>query len=87
MDVDLLAVGVGVGVRHQPGQRHVQPVRHRGAAVCQGEVGNATFFRCVYHGWTYGSAGELIGVPFDDGYGESFQKQSMGLVHVPRVAS
>ena len=50
-------------------------------------MGNATFFRCVYHGWTYGSAGELIGVPFDDGYGESFQKQSMGLVHVPRVAS
>ena len=61
--------------------------RHRGSAVCQQEFGNANFFRCAYHGWTYSSAGRLIGVPFDDGYGENFDKSQMGLVHVGRVAS
>jgi phenylpropionate dioxygenase-like ring-hydroxylating dioxygenase large terminal subunit len=61
--------------------------RHRGSAVCQREYGNANHFRCAYHGWTYASNGELIGVPFADGYGEDFDKARMGLVHVPRVAS
>jgi phenylpropionate dioxygenase-like ring-hydroxylating dioxygenase large terminal subunit len=61
--------------------------RHRGSAVCQREYGNANHFRCAYHGWTYASNGELIGVPFADGYGEDFDKTRMGLVHVPRVAS
>jgi phenylpropionate dioxygenase-like ring-hydroxylating dioxygenase large terminal subunit len=59
--------------------------RHRGSAVCQRERGNANAFRCAYHGWTYASDGKLIGVPFADGYGESFDKSVMGLVHVPRV--
>lgn len=59
--------------------------RHRGSAVCQREFGNANYFRCAYHGWTYNSAGQLTGVPFDDGYGEAFDKSAMGLVHVPRV--
>ena len=27
--------------------------RHRAATVCQAEQGNANFFRCAYHGWTY----------------------------------
>lgn len=60
--------------------------RHRGASVCQRDTGNANFFRCAYHGWTYGSSGDLVGVPFDDGYGDSFDRASLGLVHVPRVA-
>ncbi|MYW92110.1 Rieske 2Fe-2S domain-containing protein [Amycolatopsis rubida] len=60
--------------------------RHRGSQVCQRETGNANFFRCAYHGWTYSSSGELTGVPFDDGYAE-FDKSAMGLVHVPRVES
>ncbi|MFD2472671.1 aromatic ring-hydroxylating oxygenase subunit alpha [Amycolatopsis silviterrae] len=60
--------------------------RHRGSQVCQRETGNANFFRCAYHGWTYSSSGELTGVPFDDGYDE-FDKTAMGLVHVPRVES
>jgi phenylpropionate dioxygenase-like ring-hydroxylating dioxygenase large terminal subunit len=59
--------------------------RHRGSAVCQREFGNANHFRCAYHGWTYSSSGELVGVPFPDGYDESFDKSAMGLVHVPRV--
>lgn len=61
--------------------------RHRGSALCQRETGNANFFRCAYHGWTYSSDGELVGVPFADGYAEDFDKTTMGLVHVPRVES
>lgn len=61
--------------------------RHRGSAVCQREFGNANFFRCAYHGWTYGSSGELTGVPFDDGYGASFDKKAFGLARVARVES
>jgi phenylpropionate dioxygenase-like ring-hydroxylating dioxygenase large terminal subunit len=61
--------------------------RHRGSAVCQREYGNANHFRCAYHGWTYGSDGRLIGVPFPDAYGDGFDKSSMGLAHVPRVES
>lgn len=61
--------------------------RHRGSAVCQQEFGNSNFFRCAYHGWTYSSAGRLVGVPFDDGYGENFDKSQMGLAHVAKVES
>jgi phenylpropionate dioxygenase-like ring-hydroxylating dioxygenase large terminal subunit len=61
--------------------------RHRGSAVCQRAQGNANYFRCSYHGWTYGSDGRLIGVPFDDAYGADFDKSALGLVHVPRVSS
>lgn len=61
--------------------------RHRGSAVCQRELGNANHFRCAYHGWTYAASGELIGVPFADGYEPDFDKAAMGLVHLPRVES
>jgi phenylpropionate dioxygenase-like ring-hydroxylating dioxygenase large terminal subunit len=61
--------------------------RHRGSRLCQREFGNANVFRCAYHGWTYNSAGSLIGVPFDDGYGPDFDKSAMGLVHVAKVQS
>jgi phenylpropionate dioxygenase-like ring-hydroxylating dioxygenase large terminal subunit len=61
--------------------------RHRGSAVCQREFGNANHFRCSYHGWTYGSDGKLIGVPFPDAYGDDFDTSTMGLLAVPRVES
>ena len=37
--------------------------RHRGMLVCRVEEGNAKFFRCPYHGWTYDLEGKLTGVP------------------------
>ncbi len=37
-----------------------------------------TYFRCAYHGWTYASDGELIGVPYADAYGEDFDKSDDG---------
>jgi nitrite reductase/ring-hydroxylating ferredoxin subunit len=61
--------------------------RHRGATVCQHEVGNSRFFRCAYHAWTYSSDGKLVGVPMPAGYGPSFKRDEYGLAKVPRVAS
>jgi fatty-acyl-CoA synthase len=61
--------------------------RHRANAVCQSERGNANFFRCAYHGWTYRNSGELVGVPYRDRYDESFKKEEMGLTKVPYVES
>ncbi|CAN7636347.1 MULTISPECIES: aromatic ring-hydroxylating oxygenase subunit alpha [unclassified Caballeronia] len=60
--------------------------RHRGPVVCQHESGNSKFFRCPYHSWTYDNSGALIGVPMPQGYGKSFDKSSLGLVKVARVA-
>lgn len=61
---------------------------HRGATVCQDARGNANFFRCHYHGWTYRNAGDLTGVPFPKGYGERLDElKSRGLERVAHVAS
>jgi phenylpropionate dioxygenase-like ring-hydroxylating dioxygenase large terminal subunit len=58
---------------------------HRGATVCQAPAGNATFFRCEYHGWSYRCDGSLVGVPFRDGYPASFDLADHGLAEVPCV--
>lgn len=61
---------------------------HRGATVCQDERGNANFFRCLYHGWTYRNDGKLTGVPFPQGYGSSIQElRARGLERVEHVES
>ncbi len=46
------------------GEMHAfSPVcRHRSTMVASGE-GNARFFQCPYHGWTYSLSGELVGAP------------------------
>lgn len=59
--------------------------RHRGTTVCRYERGNAEFFRCPYHGWTYSNRGPLIGVPFPSRYGPDFDKANLALVQVPRL--
>ena len=61
--------------------------RHRAATVCQVEQGNASTFRCAYHGWTYRNNGELAGVPYQDGYGDALHMDEMGLLRVPRIES
>jgi phenylpropionate dioxygenase-like ring-hydroxylating dioxygenase large terminal subunit len=61
--------------------------RHRGASVCQRETGNALYFRCVYHGWTYECDGRLMGMPYASRYDPSFDRDAMGLAQAPRVAT
>lgn len=55
--------------------------RHRGMRVCRADLGNASHFRCPYHGFTYKNTGELIGVPFHkEIYGDSLDRAALGLV-------
>src|SRR5262249_15906490 len=60
---------------------------HRAAIVCRQERGTSSYFRCLYHGWTYSNSGELVGVPFRSGYGEDFKTEEFGLTRVPHVQS
>lgn len=59
--------------------------RHRAAEVCHRDQGNTSFFRCGYHGWTYRSDGQLVGVPFPNAYGEDFDKAAYGLTPVAEI--
>jgi phenylpropionate dioxygenase-like ring-hydroxylating dioxygenase large terminal subunit len=61
--------------------------RHRASTVCQTEQGNASTFRCAYHGWTYRNNGELAGVPYQDAYDGTLRKEELGLLRVPRIDS
>lgn len=53
--------------------------QHRGSVVCTERSGSALRFRCIYHGWTYGNDGRLIGVPGDDAYSGDFNREELGL--------
>ncbi|HYU83398.1 MAG TPA: aromatic ring-hydroxylating dioxygenase subunit alpha [Kribbellaceae bacterium] len=59
---------------------------HRGNQVCDDAQGNSSSFRCPYHGWTYRNTGELLGYPYNQGYGGK-GKLELGMGRVPRVAS
>jgi choline monooxygenase len=52
--------------------------RHRAARVALEPAGQASRFRCRYHGWTYDLAGRLRGVPEFDGVAE-FRREDNGL--------
>lgn len=58
--------------------------RHRAATLVGDSCGEASRFRCPYHGWTYSLTGELIGVPDGQGLPHSF-KQENGLVPLGAV--
>ena len=75
--------------RHEDGGIHVVMNRcmHRATTICQQERGNANYFRCWYHGWTYNSRGDLIGVPYPGGYGKQFDKSKFALIKAAKVAS
>lgn len=61
---------------------------HRGATVCQHEIGNAQSFRCEYHAWTYALDGALIGISRRSGYAPAeIAEFNAGLQAVARVAS
>lgn len=60
---------------------------HRGNTVCQFDSGNSSAFRCAYHGWTFGSNGELIGATYASAYGPEFRKDDFAMARMPRVES
>lgn len=58
---------------------------HRGALVCRADSGNANAFQCFYHGWSYDTAGRLIGVPDAEGYSAEFNRLKQALPAPPQV--
>lgn len=57
--------------------------RHRCMRVVREEAGNAKAFQCIYHLWTYGLDGSLLGVTFPEGYERTgLRKEEFGLVEV-----
>lgn len=60
---------------------------HRGATLCREESGVAKAFPCPYHGWTFRNTGELVGVPWPEGYGPEFDKGEFNLRTLNRVES
>ena len=41
---------------------------HRGAKLLENNRGNAKVLTCAYHGWRYGTDGELLSIPCRDNY-------------------
>jgi 3-phenylpropionate/trans-cinnamate dioxygenase alpha subunit len=65
---------------------YLNACRHRGMKVCRAEDGNAKFFMCTYHGWTYDTAGDLVNVPNEaDAYHGEIDKSQWGLVQVAQI--
>ena len=63
---------------------------HRGMQVCRAEMGNASHFRCPYHGWSYRNDGRIVGLPFHkEAYGgeEGFKKKGQTLLPAPSLAT
>jgi phenylpropionate dioxygenase-like ring-hydroxylating dioxygenase large terminal subunit len=59
---------------------------HRGMQVCRAEMGNASHFRCPYHGWSYRNDGRLVGLPFhQEAYGgeAGFARKGQRLLPAP----
>lgn len=62
--------------------------RHRGVPLCRADEGNASHYRCSYHGWTYANTGELRGVTYQpDVYGKTFDKNAFALFEPAQVDS
>lgn len=60
---------------------------HRGATVCNADRGQTRYFRCPYHAWTFDTAGALVALPGEEGFGPSFDRAAHGLAPVPRQDS
>jgi phenylpropionate dioxygenase-like ring-hydroxylating dioxygenase large terminal subunit len=60
--------------------------RHRGIKLCRSDRGNSSHFRCPYHGWTYSSTGDLVGVTnVAEVFGRDFDKSNFPLYRPGRV--
>lgn len=77
-------------VRGEDGEvrAHFNMCLHRGMQVCRAEMGNASHFRCPYHGWSYRNDGRLVGLPFHrDAYGgeAGFRRTGQRLLPAPSL--
>ncbi|HLQ32648.1 MAG TPA: aromatic ring-hydroxylating dioxygenase subunit alpha [Chloroflexota bacterium] len=61
--------------------------RHRGTQLCRADTGNASHFRCPYHGWTYRNDGALVGVPNRSQAYKALDTEQWSLLRPPQVDS
>jgi phenylpropionate dioxygenase-like ring-hydroxylating dioxygenase large terminal subunit len=76
--------------RDEEGQvrAHFNMCLHRGMQVCRAEMGNASHFRCPYHGWSYRNDGRIAGLPFHhEAYGgeAGFRRKGQRLLPAPNI--
>src|SRR6516165_11441328 len=74
--------------RDRAGKVHVflNSCRHRGMKVCRYDEGNTPIFTCPYHGWSYGTDGSLVGVPyFREAYHSELDRTKWHLVEVAQL--
>jgi phenylpropionate dioxygenase-like ring-hydroxylating dioxygenase large terminal subunit len=77
-------------VRDSAGTVHafLNTCRHRGNRLCRADAGNAAFFTCSYHGWTYSNDGRLVGVPaLQEAYFGELDPTQWGLLPVAQLDS
>lgn len=75
--------------RDRAGKAHVflNSCRHRGMRVCRYDDGNTPVFTCPYHGWSFGTDGALVGVPYwREAYHSALDRKKWGLVEVAQMA-
>lgn len=60
---------------------------HRGMEVESRPEGNARFLKCFYHGWSFDSAGQLVAIRDEAGYGRGWNRDEVCLPRPPRVDS
>lgn len=85
--VTLEDFGVAIlATRDADGQFHafLNSCRHRGTMVETGRKGKKRAFSCPFHGWTYSAAGDLVGIPEPDHFGD-IDMSCHGLLELPAV--
>lgn len=76
-------------VRDEAGEVHLffDACRHRGTQLCRADMGNASHFRCPYHGWVFRNDGGLAGVPAMSSAYKGLKREDWGLIPAPQVES
>jgi nitrite reductase/ring-hydroxylating ferredoxin subunit len=75
--------------RDRSGEIHVMAniCRHRGTRICQTDQGNASHFRCPYHGWVFKNNGDWIGAPDKGKAYAGIKAKEWGLLKAQHVES
>lgn len=55
---------------------------HRASLLVEGEGNCGRHIECPYHGWTFRLDGQLVGVPYQKGFGCEIDKEALGLREV-----